>query len=173
MVKNSDERKQKVFLSLGSNLGDRLLNLKQALVLIEKRIGFIADCSSCYETEAWGKEDLLPFLNIVVEVRTALLPQLLLKACLLIEKELGRKRTYAGSYENRIMDVDILYYNEDIIDLPELKVPHPLMHKRAFVLIPLVEIAPHQLHPVLQKSSAQLLELVEDQMSVKRYNRPI
>lgn len=168
MVKNLDERKQEVVLSLGSNLGEREENLNEAIIQIENRIGLISKQSSLYETEAWGNSALLPFFNIVLVVLTNLPPNDLLKKCLLIEKELGRTRKLTGTYENRLMDIDIIYYANMQIYQPELKIPHPLMHKRAFVLIPLVEIAPDQLHPSIGKTNRQLLEEHKELTEVRR-----
>lgn len=173
MVKNSDEREHQVVLSLGTNLGQRQLNLKKALIQIEKQIGVINKQSSFYETEAWGREDLLPFLNIVVMVCTNRSPKELLQECLLIEKDLGRTRNISGTYENRLMDIDIVYYANMRINQPDIKIPHPLMHKRAFVLIPLVEVAPDQFHPSLGKTNKQLLEELEEPTQVRRLDSPI
>lgn len=129
-----------VFLGLGSNLGDRQKFLDKALKLIEERAGRIVKSSSVSETEPWGKLDQPDFLNMVVEIDTDLSPADLLVACQGIEIELGRVR--AGRWAPRVIDIDILLYGDRQIDEPMLKIPHPLMWVRDFVMEPLKEIAP-------------------------------
>ena len=148
-------------LSLGSNLGSRLGNISQAMDYIEKRIGNIKRHSSVYESEAWGFETEHRFLNVVVVVKTALSPETLLQKAQEIENLLGRVRT-GTSYTSRTMDIDILFFNEEIINTPTLIIPHPLIHRRRFVLLPLHEILPDKAHPVFQKTIAEMLMECED-----------
>lgn len=131
----------RVFLSLGSNLGDRQAHLNKAIELIGERIGEVVRQSSFIETEPWGFESENRFLNGAILVETTLTPRQLLKATQKIERELGRKRkSSSGVYHDRPIDIDILLYDDLTIDEPDLKIPHPLMHERDFVMIPLREI---------------------------------
>jgi len=155
-------------LSLGGNLGNRLDNISQAMGHIEKRIGNIKRYSSVYESEAWGFETEDRFLNIVVVVETALSPETLLQKAQEIETLLGRTRTGTG-YASRTMDIDILFFNEEIINTPTLTIPHPLLHERRFVLLPLHEILPDKVHPVLRKTIAELLAECGDEKRVTSY----
>ena len=133
-----------LYLSLGTNLGDRQSNLDTALTLIGQRIGMVHVKSSVIETEPWGFESPNRFMNMVVRVLTELKPLEVLKATQEIEKEMGRaSKSDAEGYKDRIIDIDILLYDDVVMDTPELKIPHPLMYKRRFVMDPLSEIAPH------------------------------
>ncbi|MES2763146.1 MAG: 2-amino-4-hydroxy-6-hydroxymethyldihydropteridine diphosphokinase [Bacteroidota bacterium] len=154
------------YLCLGGNIGDREKALQLALLKIEEQVGKITAVSTIYETEAWGVEDQQPYLNQCIEVRTELIPLELINKLLSIEKELGRERTISQTYEPRTLDIDILLYNQDIIDTAELTVPHPRLHLRKFVLIPLVEICPDLLHPLLNKTIFKLLTDCEDRSEV-------
>lgn len=156
----------KAFLCLGGNLGNREENLKSAINSIEKKVGTITKVSSVYETAAWGNTDQPAYLNQVLEINTELSSTELLITCLEVEKELGRTRNV--KWENRLIDIDILFFNTEIIDLPELKIPHPLLHQRAFVLKPLNEIATEFLHPILNKKVKELFENCTDQLKVIR-----
>lgn len=156
-----------VYLGIGSNLGDRKENCLEAIRLLEEN-PFISVIkrSSLYETEPVGYEDQQPFINCVVEIETTLEPEMILKICQGIEKVLGRERkTHWGP---RTIDIDILLYNNQIISKREVKIPHPLMHKRGFVLIPLSEIAPEAIHPVYKKKIRDLLKELRDTHSVVR-----
>jgi 2-amino-4-hydroxy-6-hydroxymethyldihydropteridine diphosphokinase len=157
-----------VFLGIGANLGDRSSTLKNAISGIEEHIGPVLKSSSIYETDPWGFENANKFLNMVVEVDTKLSPSGLLMAILMIESHLGRIRN-EKQYSSRVIDIDILLYNEMVINKNNLKVPHPLMHERKFVLAPLCEIAPDMVHPVLKKSYSELLTLCKDKNEVKLY----
>ena len=152
------------YLSLGSNEGDRMQWLQQALVLIAAECGVVTKRSSIYETAPWGITDQPGFLNMVIAVRTGLSPHTLLQRILAIEIVLGRKREI--KWGPRIIDIDILLYNYEIINTPELVVPHPFIHLRRFTLVPLAEIAPAYIHPILHLSIAQLLDECPDRLDV-------
>nr|WP_224996562.1 2-amino-4-hydroxy-6-hydroxymethyldihydropteridine diphosphokinase [Cesiribacter sp. SM1] len=153
-----------IYLLSGSNLGNRMAWLEQALTAIEKRVGKIKAQSSLYETAAWGKEDQPSFLNQVVEVSTELTPLELISTLLSIEKELERTREEA--WAPRTLDLDILYYGNHVVSTPGLTLPHPRLHLRRFTLVPLCEIAPLFVHPVLKKNNLQLLAECPDQLQV-------
>ncbi len=155
-----------IYMGLGSNQGARGEYMDAAEASIAKRIGNISRKSARYETSAWGKEDEPAFLNAVVEVETSVGAQELLQLAQQIESELERRREVR--WGARTMDIDILFYGDEVIREPELTVPHPLLHLRRFVLVPLNEIAPHLNHPVLQKSVSELLMQLKDPLSVKR-----
>ena len=146
----------RIFLSLGSNLGDRGQNLKKGISLLEQLAGRPGAISSIYETEPWGCDSDLNFYNQVIELFTPLRPLPLLEAIHEIEKMCGRDRS-APRYAPRTLDVDILLYGDSVLEFPELVVPHPNLQERQFVLVPLTEIAPHMVHPVLNKDMEQLL----------------
>ena len=138
--------KHKVFLGLGSNLGDREENIRKAISLIGERVGLVIRQSSLIETEPWGFESDNKFLNGVILCETTLTPRQVLRATQKIERELGKlrkhstRRTPLSIYHDRPIDIDILLYDDLTIDEPDLKIPHPLMHERDFVMIPLKEI---------------------------------
>ncbi len=146
----------KVILSLGTNLGDRELNLQCAIKSIMDNIGFDVNLSHIYETEPWGFECNESFLNMVLSVNTNLDPEHLLKMCMKIEKEMGRKRTGSGGYEARIIDIDILFYEDLVISKKGLIIPHPYIQMRRFILEPLTELASDFVHPVLNKKISEL-----------------
>jgi 2-amino-4-hydroxy-6-hydroxymethyldihydropteridine diphosphokinase len=155
-----------VFLLLGSNLGDRNLFLQQAVKHIEQGIAPVVQLSSVYETQSWGKTDLPDYLNQVILLKTDLSAQDVLQKILAIEDMMGRKRE--EKWGSRIIDIDILYYNAEIINEPGLQVPHPELHKRRFTIEPLAEIAPDLIHPVLHKTSLQLKKILKDSLIVKK-----
>jgi 2-amino-4-hydroxy-6-hydroxymethyldihydropteridine diphosphokinase len=157
-----------VYLLTGGNIGNRLAYLSKAKEEIEKRCGSILKESSVYETAAWGKEDQGAFLNQVLQIETNLHPEELLKTILEIEEHLGRKRQL--KYGPRIIDIDILFFDNDIINEHALKVPHPQMQNRRFVLVPLNEIAPAKVHPTLHKTIAQILAECPDPLAVNKFN---
>lgn len=157
----------KVFLGLGTNMGNREANLKEAIAQINRSIGEILNVSSVFETEPWGFEAELNFFNMSVEVETSHTPSGVLGAILMIETQLGRIRTET-QYSSRVIDIDILFYDDLIMNEITLKIPHPLLHKRKFVLVPLNEIAPDFIHPVLKKSINSLLNSCEDQSEVRK-----
>jgi 2-amino-4-hydroxy-6-hydroxymethyldihydropteridine diphosphokinase len=147
----------KVYISLGTNLGNKTQNLKTACDLISKNIGIIEQKSSIYETEPWGYDSFNNFLNQVIEVETELTPKILLQRLLLIEEKMGRKRLDVNNYQDRIIDLDILLYANLVINDAEIKIPHPKMHERKFMLEPLLEISKGLIHPILNKNVAELL----------------
>ncbi len=143
-----------VFLSLGTNLGDREANLRNAITALAPQVRGTRE-SPVYETAPWGFEDQPSFLNMVVEGETDLPPLELLKFLKTLETELGRTPTFR--YGPRLIDLDILFYDDLILQTPELTIPHPKLHERTFVLMPLVDLAPDFVHPVLQRTIADLL----------------
>jgi 2-amino-4-hydroxy-6-hydroxymethyldihydropteridine diphosphokinase len=156
-----------VLLGIGTNLGKRESNLEKAVARIEEYIGQVVKSSSVYETEPWGFQTPDTFLNMVVKVETNLLPSELLERILMIESLLGRVRGET-QYSSRIIDIDILLYEDLIIDEINLKIPHPLMQERRFVMVPLCEIEPDIVHPVIKKSIASLLESCKDNSKVRK-----
>ncbi|WP_421807951.1 2-amino-4-hydroxy-6-hydroxymethyldihydropteridine diphosphokinase [Flagellimonas sp.] len=153
--------KQKVYLSLGSNLGNRHANLQKAIFRIQQKAGSILDISSVYENPAVGF-DGEPFLNIVISVLTPLPPKELLDTILQIERDFGRIRNEGGGYRSRTLDIDIIYYGTEVINHEDLVVPHPHLQHRNFVLKPLADIAPQFYHPVLYKDTRNLLQECSD-----------
>ena len=152
-----------VYLGLGSNVGDRLQNLITAIKKLSSANNLIKSCSSIWETSPWGFEPQEDFLNCVILFETFYLsPFALIEAIGKIEHSLGRKR--GQKFGPRTIDIDILFFDALIITIPTLTVPHPLLHRRKFVLLPLSEIAPTLLHPVLKK---QIYELMEDLASTE------
>jgi 2-amino-4-hydroxy-6-hydroxymethyldihydropteridine pyrophosphokinase len=148
----------KVYLGLGTNLGDKEDNLHNAVNEIEKRIGNVLSLSAFYDTEPWGFNSDNTFLNAVLIAETNLLPLDVLTQTQNIEKDLGRiAKSVNRSYADRIIDIDILLYNDLILNTKQLTIPHPLMTERLFVMEPLVEVAPDLLHPVLGKTMKELL----------------
>lgn len=142
----------KIVLGFGSNLGDREEYILAAYRLLEEELGELINKSSFIETPAWGFESDNSFINSVAEFETKKTPYEALEICNIIEKELGRERNpLHKGYQNRTIDIDILFYEDIILDTPTLKIPHPLIAERDFVLIPLKEILPNLIHPVLKK----------------------
>lgn len=159
------------YLSLGSNSGDRIGFVQQATSLLNAADGIsLIRTSAFYESEPWEMESKNWFVNAVVEVKTSLSPQALLEECHRIENQLGRKRDEKfNGYKDRTIDIDILFYNKDIIDEDNLIIPHKFLHLRAFTLVPLLELIPNFEHPVLHKTIAQLHNDLENPEMVFLY----
>ena len=148
-----------VYLGLGTNIGDRRLNLTRAIELLSLALGKCIAVSRFIETAPWGFKSSNSFLNCAAAFETELQPTELLDTTESIERELGRTvKSQGGNYSDRIIDIDILIYGDEIIETERLTIPHPLMHKRYFVLQPMAEIAPDVVHPVLDKSIILLLK---------------
>ncbi|WP_205514440.1 2-amino-4-hydroxy-6-hydroxymethyldihydropteridine diphosphokinase [Longitalea arenae] len=154
----------KVFLLIGGNMGDRLQNLHQAVSLLSATCGPVVQQSAVYETAAWGKTDQAAFLNQALLLTTSLSARELITTILSVEEKMGRRRL--ERFGPRLIDIDILFYNDAVIDEPDLSIPHPELPNRRFVLAPLNEIAPAFVHPVLKKSVAHLLEECPDKLEV-------
>ncbi|MHA4896107.1 2-amino-4-hydroxy-6-hydroxymethyldihydropteridine diphosphokinase [Pedobacter sp. PWIIR3] len=158
--------KGNVYLLLGSNLGNRKKLLTEAVRQIELRIGKVFSRSSYYETAAWGNTDQPAFLNIALGINTSLTPLSVLRQAMAIEEHLGRIRL--DKWGARLIDIDIIFYDDLFINSSELIIPHPEMAKRRFVLEPLNEIAPEFVHPIAQKSVSTLLAELTDQLEVSK-----
>ena len=147
-----------VYLGLGSNLGDKRKNIEKALTLISEKAGDILAFSGFYETQPYGYDSSEMFINAVAGIDTKLIPEELLLVTQDIEKETGRReKTVNGKYHDRIIDIDILLYDDLIVQTATLTIPHPFIHQRLFVLMPLSEIAPDIVHPVLKKTITDLM----------------
>src|ERR1700759_2351307 len=157
-----------VYLLTGGNVGNRRENLEKAVAQIENSCGKIVQCSGLYETDAWGKTDQPPFLKQALHLATNLPADELLDALLHIEQQMGRIR--AEKNGARTIDIDILFYNRQIIDTPNLRIPHPRMSQRRFVLRPLTDIAASFIHPVLHKTIQQLLDECADPLAVNKFS---
>ena len=153
------------FLSLGGNLNRRLEIIKAATEAIDQNCGALLGRSSIYETEAWGSDSQKKYLNRVVKIKTNLSCEALLKKIAIIEKKAGRKRK-GSQYSDRVLDIDILFFNDKIIRTSDLTVPHPRLHLRKFVLVPLVEIEKTLVHPTLKKTVGSLLKTCTDTLNV-------
>ncbi|PSR12211.1 MAG: 2-amino-4-hydroxy-6-hydroxymethyldihydropteridine diphosphokinase [Bacteroidetes bacterium] len=155
-----------LILHLGSNQGLRHHQLLRARQLLRTRIGPEIRCSSCYETSAWGLEDQAPFLNIALLLDSPLSALEVLGVCQAIENEMGRQRSVHWGPRN--IDIDIIAYNDAVIQTPRLTLPHPHLQNRRFVLVPLAEMLPNWQHPVLHKTASELLEECPDEGAVVR-----
>lgn len=157
-------QKKSLILSLGSNQGNRKENIEKAIDLIHQKIAPIEKTSSLYESPAWGFDGSV-FYNCVLELKTNEIASNILKKILTIELEMGRVRISNG-YQDRIIDIDIISYGEMIIENGNLTIPHPLMHKRKFVLLPLQEIKENWKHPALKKDVSELINFFEEDISL-------
>ena len=155
-----------IYLLLGSNMGDSELMLFVAINMIEKNVGKRTISSSIYRTAAWGKEDQPDFLNQIIVVLSVLSATEILKKIFDIENGMGRVRTIKNAA--RVIDIDMLFFNDEIIETENLIVPHPQIENRKFVLVPLTEISPNYKHPVLKKSSEELLNICSDKLNVQK-----
>ena len=158
---------RKIYLSLGSNLHDREKNLLLAIKKINERCGKVIEVSSLYQTGPWGMQNQPEFLNQVIEIESSYSPHELLQKLLVIEKEMGRKP--APRWGPRVIDIDILFYDQKIISDDDLVVPHVGIPHRRFALLPLSEIAPRYIHPLLNKTIERMLEDCVDPLQAEIY----
>lgn len=161
---------EKIILSLGSNLEDRPGNLFEACTFIEKHLGRIENKSGIYETEPWGFESSDQFLNQVISIYSEKSAQEAMEIALSIENKMGRMRRGKG-YSSRIIDIDILFVGRQILKNDMITVPHPRLHERKFVLVPLIDIEPVFVHPMLNKTVTELLDDCKDKLEVKLYKK--
>ncbi len=154
----------RTYLHLGSNVGDRLGNLLKAKFVIQRKIGHIQLLSQVYETEAWGNTNQSSFYNQALLIRTEMTAQQVLDTIHEIENQLGRQRD--EHWGPRTIDIDILFFEHEIMNTRKLTLPHPRLHERNFVLVPLEEIAPDFIHPILNKSIKELRESCPDTLQV-------
>lgn len=159
-----------VFLLQGSNKGDKKKYLDESLILISKEVGNIIKTSSCFESEAWNMKNFSPiFYNRALHIKTYYSPIDILKKISNIESSLGRIKNFCTEvYKNREIDIDILFYDHIIIDSCVLKIPHPLLHLRRFVLEPMCEIAPNKNHPMFNLTISEILGVCIDKLYVKK-----
>lgn len=161
-----DRMKTGIFLLLGTNMGDRLKNLQVAKHRVSKEAGSVLRESSIYKTAPWGDTQQPDFYNQVIELETQLPPEALLEKILEIEKQMGRTR--AEKWGPRLIDIDILFYNDQVVASSSLIIPHSSLHLRRFTLVPLAEVAGEFRHPILEKSLTQLLEECPDELPVEK-----
>ncbi|MBW7867161.1 MAG: 2-amino-4-hydroxy-6-hydroxymethyldihydropteridine diphosphokinase [Brumimicrobium sp.] len=155
----NSENSQTLIFSLGSNLGNKEKNIRNAIELLRMEFGSEDACSSFYETEPWGFQADSTFINCCIVFQSNLDPFHVLERIQIIEKKLGRtQKTLEGQYESRLIDVDIIYYGDKIVNDSQLNIPHPLLYQRDFVLIPLAEILPNFIDPIRKISIAQIKE---------------
>ncbi len=158
---------RQIYLCIGGNLGEREANLEEAIEFIDFNLGDVLAVTSVYESEPWGMTNVPNFLNQVVHIQSELSNEQLLAEISELEEFFGRERSAEG-YVSREMDVDVLLIDSEVIDTEKFKVPHPHMTERRFVLEPLAEIAPDIVHPLLKKSTAELLKVCDDSGKVTR-----
>ena len=162
------------YLGLGSNKGDRVGYVQQATSLLGEIEGVkIIRTSSLYETQPWLEKETTWYVNAIIEIKTSLSAQTLLSDCLRIEKQLGRNREIEGHHGDRTIDIDILFYDKDILNEENLQIPHKYLHQRAFTLVPMLELNPDFIHPDLGKSMAELHEELENPEMVYLYGTRI
>tara|TARA_R110002051_G_scaffold1150_4_gene5932 strand:- start:541 stop:1686 length:1146 start_codon:yes stop_codon:yes gene_type:complete len=154
-----------IYLSLGSNLGNKLYNLQNAIFKISENISAVEAISNVYQSDSWGFESD-DFFNICIAIHSDITPILLLEKIQRIEENLGRYRNNAEGYQPRSIDIDILYYGEEILETEELTIPHPSLQLRQFVLRPLSDIAPQFYHPILKKDTRNLIQMCKDKSSI-------
>jgi 2-amino-4-hydroxy-6-hydroxymethyldihydropteridine diphosphokinase len=156
----------KVFLLLGSNMGDSQALFSEAIAVLQSKIGTVVEQSALYKSPPWGFKHENDFLNQALGIETNLAPQEVLKACLSIELYLGRSRDDLNTYQARTIDIDILLFNTDVITQKDLKIPHIHLHNRRFALLPLCEIASDVIHPNFENTIEQLLYSCKDDSKV-------
>ena len=154
------------YLLLGTNLGDRTQNLATAIAHIEEEVGALFVKSSIYETAAWGKTDQPGFLNQAIGVKSELKPLEMLKVLLEIEQKMGRVRL--ERWGERLIDIDMIFYGDEVLTHKDLTLPHPEMHKRRFVLVPLNEIAENFIHPIFKQKVSSILFNLTDELTVEK-----
>jgi 2-amino-4-hydroxy-6-hydroxymethyldihydropteridine diphosphokinase len=159
---------KKVALLYGGNIGETLFMFEQATSILEKKIGMVFAQSSTYKSDAWGYNSENDFLNRLVIFKTGLSASEVLQVCLETELILGRKRNKLNYYSDRVIDIDILYMENLILNSKKLILPHPRLQDRLFALIPLCEVIPEFMHPVLQKSNKSLLSLCPDNTTIEK-----
>ncbi len=159
--------RSKVMVGLGSNMGNRAHCLSRAIAILREEAGEIIALSSVWETEPWGFEADDLFLNMVAVIETGLQPQQFMQLCRSAEGRLGRRRNTGRRYESRVIDIDILLWEERVISAPGLEIPHPRLADRKFVLVPLNEVAPDAVHPETGQKVSELLAMCDDQSEVR------
>ena len=164
-------RIEKAVILLGSDIESRKGYIDKAVAILNQEVGTLVNESSFYESEPWGFESDTIFLNKVIVLKSTLAAGEMLRTCLDIEKRLGRKRKQGKGYSSRTIDIDILYLNNRIIKEDDLIVPHPRLHERRFTLLPLTEVLPDFIHPVLKKTQRELLESCQDHSRVVVFNK--
>jgi 2-amino-4-hydroxy-6-hydroxymethyldihydropteridine diphosphokinase len=158
----------KVILSLGTNLGDKIKHLQNAVDSLQQVVGKIETCSSIYESEAWGFESISSFFNLNVSILTKLTPQEILTEIKKIENEIGRVKLKKEKYEDRTIDIDIIAFNTQILTFKNLEIPHKEYIHRKFVLLPLYEIEPHWIDPKTNVSIEKLIHNCSDESQVMK-----
>lgn len=163
-----------VYLGLGSNKGDRVGFIQQATSLLGATNNIkIIRTSSLYETQPWLEKETTWFVNAAIEIKTSLTPQDLLTECLRIEEQLGRNRELEGHFGDRTIDIDILFYDKEIINEKNLQIPHKYFNQRAFILVPMLELNPDFIHPELNKNITEIHEELENPEMVYLYGTRI
>lgn len=158
---------KKIYLLLGSNIGNRIKNIDKAKQLIESKIGKISKQSNLYETEPWGEKEQEDFLNQAIEVESKLKPKALMKQIAELEQLIGREETY--KWGPREIDIDVLFYGDEMISEVDITIPHPFIHERLFTLIPLKDICPQKVHPIFGATVTELIDMCEDVCEVHEY----
>lgn len=156
-----------IYLLLGGNLGDKIAVQNEAAQLISERIGAVLQRSSVYESEPWGFDNAPTFINQVLKIESNATPHEILEQTQRIEKELGRVRNDAPGYSSRLIDIDLLFYGDVVVDTVDLQVPHPQIQNRRFTLLPMAEVAAQFVHPALSQTMEALLEGCPDDSIVK------